>query len=109
MANLQDAQETYSMGSSFDDFLEEEGLLAEVEATAIKRVLAYQFEQAMKNANISKAEMAKRMHTSQASVEKLINPDSKAITLNTLTKAAATLGMHLKMTLETCTLEQTAK
>jgi len=109
MTNLQDAQETYSMGSSFEDFLEEEGLLAEVEATAIKRVLAYQFEQAMKNANISKAEMAKRMHTSQASVEQLINPDSKAITLNTLTKAAATLGMHLKMTLETHTLEQTAK
>ncbi|MEN8220174.1 MAG: XRE family transcriptional regulator [Pseudomonadota bacterium] len=102
-----DAQETYSMGSSFEDFLEEEGLLAEAEASAIKRVLAYQFEQAIKNANISKAEMAKRMHTNQASVEKLINPD--AISLNTLTKAAATLGMHLKMTLETYTLEQTAK
>jgi len=89
-----DAQET--MGSSFEDFLEEEGLLAQAEATAIKRVLAYQFEQAIKNANISKAEMAKRMHTNQASVEKLRNPD--AISLNTLTKAAATLGMHLKMT-----------
>ncbi|KHD06008.1 hypothetical protein PN36_07890 [Candidatus Thiomargarita nelsonii] len=95
------------MGSSFEDFLEEEGLLAQAEATAIKRVLAYQFEQAIKNANISKAEMAKRMHTNQASVEKLINPD--AISLNTLTKAAATLGMQLKMTLETYTLEQTAK
>jgi antitoxin HicB len=105
MTHLQNAQETYSIGSSFEDFLEEEGILAEVESTAIKRVLAYQFEQAMKNANISKAEMAKRMHTSQASVEKLINSDS--ITLNTLTKAAATLGMHLKMTLETNTVEQT--
>ncbi|MEK8021156.1 MAG: hypothetical protein VSS75_030155 [Candidatus Parabeggiatoa sp.] len=68
MTNLQDAQDTYSMGSSFEEFLEEECFLAEVEATAIKRVLAYQFEQAMKNANISQAEMAKRMHTNQDSL-----------------------------------------
>jgi len=47
MKNLQEAQETYSMGSSFEEFLEEECFLVEVEATAIKRVLAYQFEQAM--------------------------------------------------------------
>jgi hypothetical protein len=60
------------MGSSIEDFLEEEGLLAEVDATAIKRVLAYQFEQAMKNANISKAEMAKRMHTNEASAETVL-------------------------------------
>jgi antitoxin HicB len=109
MTNLQDAQDTYSMGSSFEDFLEEEGFLAEVEATAIKRVLAYQFEQAMKNANISKAEMAKRMHTNQDSLEVLTNLESKTITLNTLTKAAAALGMHLKITLESHTLEQIAK
>ncbi len=66
MTNLQEAQETYSMGSSFEEFLEVECFLAEVETTAIKRVLAYQFEQAMKNANISQAELAKRMHTNQS-------------------------------------------
>jgi antitoxin HicB len=76
--------------------------LAEVEARAIKRVLAYQFEQAMKNANISQAEMAKRLHVNQASVEVLTNPDPKTLTKNMLTKAAA-LGMHLKITLESHT------
>ncbi len=103
MTNFNDAIDTYSTGSSIEDFLSEEGLLAEVEATAIKRVLAYQFEQAMKNANISEAEMAKRMQANQASVDVLTNPDSKTITLNMLTKAAAALGMHLKITLESHT------
>jgi len=101
MNNSQEAKETYSMGSRFEDFLEDEGILAQVEATAIKRVLAYQFEQAMKNANVSKAEMAKRMHTNEASVENVINPDSKGITLNMLAKAATALDMRLKITLET--------
>ena len=61
MNNSPEVKETYSMGSCFEDFLEEEGILAQVEAMAIKR--AYQFEQAMKNATVSKAEMAKRMRT----------------------------------------------
>jgi len=109
MTNLENTQETYCLGSSLEEFLEEEGILEEVEAAAIQRVLAYQFEEAMKNANISKAEMAKRMHTSQTSVEVLTNPSYKTISLNTLTKAAVALGMHLKITLESHTLEQTVK
>jgi len=100
MNNSPEVKETYSMGSCFEDFLEEEGILAQVEATALKRVLAYQFEQAMKNANVSKAEMAKRMCTNEASVERIINSDSKSITLNTLAKAATALGMRLNITLE---------
>ncbi len=108
MTNLENTQETYCLGSSLEEFLEEEGILEEVEA-AIQRVLAYQFEEAMKNANISKAEMPKRMHTSQTSVEVLTNPSYKTISLNMLTKAATALGMHLKITLESHTLEQTAK
>ena len=101
MNNSQEAKETYSMGSRFEDFLEEEGILAQVDEVAIKRGLAYQFEQAMKDANVSKAEMAKRMRTNEALVEKVINPDFKEITLNTLAKAATALGMRLKITLET--------
>ncbi len=93
-------EETYSAGSSLEEFLEEEGLLAEVEAAALRKVLAYQFEQAMKTANLSTVEMAKRMCTKTAAVERLIDPNAKMITLTTLAKAATALGMRLNITLE---------
>jgi predicted XRE-type DNA-binding protein len=99
-SNEESNEETYGPGSRFEDFLEEEGLLAEVEVAVIKRVLAYQFKQAMKQANLSKGEMAKRMRTRKESVERLIDPNSKTVTLNTIAKAATALGLHLKITLE---------
>ena len=60
------------IGSSFDDFLKENNLLDECEASAVKRVLAWQFEQAMQEMKISKTELARRMHTSRAGIEKNI-------------------------------------
>ena len=85
------------IGSSFDDFLEEEGLLAEAEAVAAKRVLAYQIAQFMLEQNISKAEMARRMETSRTAVERLLDPDYDAATLHTLNKAALALGKQLQV------------
>ncbi len=65
-----------NIGSSFDSWLREEGIHQEVTATAIKRVLARQVEAAMKEKNFSKAEMARRMHTSRAALGRLLDPET---------------------------------
>lgn len=86
-------------GSNFDDFLEEEGLLAEAEAIASKRVLAHQFELAMKKKHLSKISMAKRMQTSRSALDRLLDPENFSVTLQTMEKAAVVLGKKLKITL----------
>jgi predicted XRE-type DNA-binding protein len=87
------------IGSSFDSWLREEGIYQEVTATAIKRVLARQVEAAMKERNFSKAEMARRMHTSRASLDRLLDPDNDAVTLSTLQKAAVVVGRQVRLEL----------
>lgn len=86
-------------GSNFDDFLEEEGLRAETEAVAIKRVLAYRIELEMKKAKLSKSEMAGKMRTSRSALDRLLDPANTSITLQTLERAALALGKHLKIEL----------
>jgi antitoxin HicB len=85
------------IGSNFDDFLREEKLLEVVEAAAVKRVLAFQVEQEMKQRRLSKTEMASRMKTSRAAVERLLDPGNTSITLATLGRAAAALGKSLSV------------
>jgi antitoxin HicB len=75
------------IGSNFDDFLEEEGILAKTEAVAVKRVIAFQVEQMMKEQNLSKTEMSRRMNTSRAALDRLLNPANQAVTLLTLDRA----------------------
>jgi antitoxin HicB len=87
------------IGSNFDDFLAEEGLLEEAEAIAVKRVLAYQIGELMKSQNLSKAEMARRMKTSRAALDRLLDPENRSVTLNTMEKAAQSLGKRLRLTL----------
>jgi antitoxin HicB len=87
------------IGSSLDDFLAEEGILADVEATAIKRVLAFQIEQLMKEQNLTKTVMAKRMKTSRTALERLLDPANPSATLQTLERAAAALGKRLQVEL----------
>jgi predicted XRE-type DNA-binding protein len=88
-----------NLGSSFDSWLREEGIHEEVTATAIKRVLARQLEAAMKENRLSKAEMARRMHTSRAALDRLLDPDYEAITLSTLRKAATAVGREVRIEL----------
>src|SRR6266852_1790255 len=88
-----------NVGSSFDSWLREEGMYEEVTATAIKRVLARQVEAAMKDRNFSKAEMARRMHTSRAALDRLLDPEYDAVTLSTLRKAATAVGHKLRLEL----------
>jgi hypothetical protein len=66
------------IGSNFDDFLREEQLLHTVEATAVKRVIAFQIEREMKRRKLSKTEMASRMKTSRAGLERLLNPANRS-------------------------------
>jgi len=88
-----------NIGSSFDSWLREEGIYEEVTATAIKRVLARQVEAAMKEKQFSKAEMARRMHTSRAALDRLLDPEHDAVTLSTLRKAAVAVGRELRLEL----------
>jgi len=87
------------LGSSFDDFLEEEGLRAETEATAIKRAFAYQIEREMKRAKLTKSAMAEKMRTSRSALDRLLDPANVSITLQTLERAALALGKNLKIKL----------
>ena len=87
------------VGSYFEDFLREDGRLEESTALALKRVLAWEFQRAMEKANISQAEMARRMHTSRAVIRRLLDANDPAVTLTTLSKAANALGKNLRLKL----------
>lgn len=87
------------LGSSFDDFLVEEGILADTEAAAIKRVIACQIELEMKRAKLSKSAMAEKMQTSRTALDRLLDPTNVSVTLQTLEKAAIALGKSLKIEL----------
>jgi antitoxin HicB len=82
-------------GSSFDSFLEEEGIREEVEAVAIKRVLAWQLEQEMKRQQKTKQAMAKQLRTSRSQLDRLLDPRNASVTLDTMSRAARALGKRL--------------
>jgi len=83
------------VGGDFDSFLEGSRLLDACEAAATKRALAWQLEQAMLETEMTKAELARRMHTSRAGVDRLLNPDNPSVTLQTMEKAARALNRRL--------------
>lgn len=85
------------LGSDFDDFLAEEGILAEAEAVAIKRVIAYQVALLMQEQNLTKTEMAERMQTSRAALNRLLDPANRSVTLQTLESAALALEKRLRV------------
>lgn len=87
------------VGGLFDDFLKEEGIYDDVQTTAIKRVLAWQLREAMKKRKLTKVEMAKRMETSRAQLDRLLDPNNNGVTLATLSRAAAIVGRKVKLEL----------
>ncbi len=87
------------VGSSLDDLLEETGELAEVNAIAIKRVIAWQISQKMKAEKISKKKMAAIMATSRSSLDRLLDPTNTSVTLHTLDNAARAIGKTLRLDL----------
>lgn len=88
------------IGTDFDNFLQEEGILEEAQAVAVKRVIAFQIAKIMKEKNITKLEMTRRMHIkSRLQVDRLLDPENKSVTLLTLEKAANALGKKLEFQL----------
>ena len=87
------------IGSTFSDFLNQEGLYEDVTAHAIKRVLAWQIEQEMKTQGLTKVEMAKRMKTSRAQLDRLLDPNNDKVQLETIQRAAIAVGRRLHLEL----------
>lgn len=85
--------------SSLDDFLKEEGVLEETRAIVIKETVAFQIQQAMEVEKISKVEMARRMKTSRAALDRFLAPGNASVTLQTLAKAARAIGRDLRIEL----------
>ena len=88
-----------NIGSSFDDFLQEESILESSTAIALKRVIAWQIAKEMKAQNLTKTELAKRMHTSRAALNRLLDEHDASLTLTTLVSAAAALGKKVNLQL----------
>ena len=89
-----------NVGSSFDEFLEEEGLLEEATAAAVKRVIALQIAEKMSEEALSKSEMARRMATSRSALDRLLDPDNVSVTLQTLQSAVQALGGRLNVEID---------
>lgn len=87
------------IGSDFDDFLEKEGLVEEVSAAALKRVIAWQIAQAMKSQKVTKKTLAERMHTSRTAVDRALDQNDPGMTLATLASAARALGQRVEVRL----------
>ena len=88
-----------NIGSSFDDFLQEEAMLQEATAVAIKRVISWQISEEMKAQQLTKTALAKRMHTSRAALNRLLDENDSSLTLTTLASAAAALGRKVNLQL----------
>ena len=86
-----------NIGSDFDDFLKEENLLADAEATAVKRAIAFQVQKIMAKKKISKSTLASKMRTSRIAVDRLLNPLNTSVTLKTLEDVSLALNKKLKI------------
>lgn len=87
------------IGSSFEEFLDEQGIREEVYSEAIKRVLAWQLEAARDRQSLTKSEMASRMGTSRAQLDRILDPENISISIESMSRAAQALGMRLKLEL----------
>lgn len=86
-------------GSSLDEFLEEEGLLEEATAKAVKKALVWQLTRAMEEQRMTKTMLARRMNTSRAQLDRLLDPENQSVTLRTLARAAEILGLRVQIEL----------
>lgn len=88
------------LGSDFDTFLSDEGLLESAVATAVKRVIAWQIAEEMNAQHLTKQAMAKKMHTSRVALNRLLDETDTSVTLTTLARAASVLGKKISFQLE---------
>ncbi len=87
------------IGGDFEEFLHAEGRLDESTAIALKRVIAWQLEQAIKSQHLTKNAVAKRMKTSRAQLDRLLDPTNPSVTLETIARAASAVGREIKIAL----------
>lgn len=87
------------IGSKFDDFLEDESLLAECQAQALKRVLAWQLQQFLQEHQIAQSQFAEQIGTSRSQVSRLLDPNNTSVTLKTMSNAAEAIGKRLEIKL----------
>ena len=95
MSARKNRKRTDHSGSTFDSFLDEEGIREDVEGVAIKRVLAWQLEKAMQEQRKTKQAMAKQLRTSRSQLDRLLDPRNASVTLETITRAARALGKRV--------------
>ncbi len=88
-----------TLGSSFDSFLEEEGILDEVENGAVKKLIVLQIRRSLEENKMTKTELARRLETSRAAVDRLLDPENDSVTLQTLKRAAEVIGKRLRLEL----------
>ena len=86
-------------GSTLDNFLENEGVLAEFQAKAIKEVIAWQLADAMKERGLTKTRLAALMQTSRTQVDRVLDPNDGNVTIETLQRAAAIVGRRVQLEL----------
>ena len=96
---MKEEVEKGTVGQSFDDFLKEEGMYEEVTEYAIKKVIALELAQAMKEQGISKTELARRLETSRSQLDRLLDPNNDGVSLNSLQRAAKAVGRSLQVRL----------
>jgi antitoxin HicB len=85
-------------GSTLDDFLHEEGIYEAAKAETVIRVITWQIAEEMRKQGITKTEMAERMHTSRAQVDRILKAKGN-VTIETLQRAAALVGRELRLEL----------
>jgi len=96
-------------GSSFDRFLDAEGIRGEVEAVAVKRILAWQLENAMRKQQKTKQSMARELHTSRSQLDRLLDPQNVSISLDTITRAAKALGKRVIVRIADASVQRTKR
>lgn len=87
------------IGGRFEDWLKEQGIYEETTNASIKRVVAWQLERAMKQQNLTRTEMARRMSTSRVQLNRLLDPENDGVTLDTLSRGASAIGRRLRLEL----------
>jgi len=85
-------------GTTLDAFLDEEGIREAAKAEAVTRVVAWQLGQEMERQGMTKAELAERMHTSRAQIDRILKAKGN-VTIDTLQRAAALVGRQLRLEL----------
>jgi antitoxin HicB len=99
MKQMRQTMVNKSRGSTFDSFLEEETLLEEIEALAIKRVIVFELKKIMEQEHLTKSEMARRIHTSRSQLDRLLDPLNTSVTLATIIKASHAIGKKFKLSI----------